>query len=167
MDVASRVIDALAHPAVRDVRLVGSRAEGRATERSDYDFIVDTHEFQQLAEALPGLLGELDPLAEQWDRLSDEMCWMVMLPGPVKVDLIFPSERHEHEPPSRACACQRTWSAIGGRSRIQNPRASCPANGFQDRRLRPLGLETCPLTGTRAPSLMVNQQPPWLWPPAT
>src|SRR5436190_3349368 len=89
------------HPAVIDVRLVGSRADGRATDRSDYDFAVRTNDLEQLKRDLPGLLGDLDPLAEQWDRLSDEMCWMVMLPGPVKVDVIFPSERHEHEPPWR------------------------------------------------------------------
>ena len=27
------------------------------------------------------------------------MCWMVMLPGPVKVDLIVADVPHEHEPP--------------------------------------------------------------------
>jgi len=41
----------------------------------------------------------LEPLAQQWDRLSDEQCWMLILPGPAKVDLIFPEEPHVHEPP--------------------------------------------------------------------
>ena len=102
LDIATRIIDDLArHPTVVEVRLVGSRADGRSIDRSDYDFAVRTNDFARLKRDLPGVLGELDPLAEQWDRLSDEMCWMVMLPGPVKVDLIFPSERHKHEPPWR------------------------------------------------------------------
>jgi hypothetical protein len=36
---------------------------------------------------------------QQWDRLSPTWCWMLILPGPVKVDLIFPSEPHEPGPP--------------------------------------------------------------------
>jgi hypothetical protein len=87
------------HPAVCDVQLVGSRAEGRAIERSDWDFGVDASDFSAAAEALPGLLAPLDPLAEQWDRLSLQQCWMLMLRGPVKVDLIFPDEPHALEPP--------------------------------------------------------------------
>src|SRR5436190_3362575 len=90
MDVVASVADALVHPAVSTVVLVGSRAKGRATERSDYDFVVETTDFARVAEALPLLVAALDPLAQQWDRLADTMCWMVMLPGPVKVDLIFP-----------------------------------------------------------------------------
>jgi hypothetical protein len=46
----------------------------------------------------------LEPLAQQWDRLSDEQCWMLILRGPVKVDLIFPEEPHVHEPPWVPCA---------------------------------------------------------------
>jgi hypothetical protein len=81
------------------IQLVGSRADGRATERSDWDFRVETDDFGTLAPALPRLLAPLDPLAQQWDRLSEEKCWMVMLRGPVKVDLIFPNEPNEDEPP--------------------------------------------------------------------
>jgi nucleotidyltransferase-like protein len=87
------------HPAVGAIRLVGSRAEGRATERSDWDFAVETDDFAAVALALPGLCHPLDPLAQQWDRLSDHPCYMLVLAGPVKVDLIFVSQRHEHELP--------------------------------------------------------------------
>ncbi len=87
------------HPAVRDIQLVGSRAEGRAIGRSDWDFRVDASDFSTVAEALPRLLAPLDPLVEQWDRLSLEQCWMLMLRGPVKVDLIFPEVPHALEPP--------------------------------------------------------------------
>ena len=84
---------------MRDVRLVGSRAEGRANERSDWDFRVGASDFSAVADALPRLLEPLEPLAQQWDRLSPERCWMLMLHGPVKVDLIFPEEPHAVEPP--------------------------------------------------------------------
>jgi hypothetical protein len=40
-------------------------------------------------------------LVQQWDRLSSEQCWMLLLAGPVKVDLIFPDESHEKEGPWR------------------------------------------------------------------
>jgi hypothetical protein len=100
MDLAERIIASVAiHPAVRSIRLVGSRAEGRASEVSDWDFRVEATDFAALAEALPQLLSPLDPLAEQWDRLSSEWCWMLILRGPAKVDLIFPEEPHTNEPP--------------------------------------------------------------------
>ncbi|HJP66487.1 MAG TPA: nucleotidyltransferase domain-containing protein [Actinomycetota bacterium] len=102
MDVADRVIAAVApHPAVRELRLVGSRAEGRATALSDWDFEVQTSDFGSIADALPGLCAPLQPLAQQWDRLSAWYCWMLMLRGPTKVDLIFPDQAHTDEPPWR------------------------------------------------------------------
>jgi predicted nucleotidyltransferase len=86
------------HPAVERIELVGSRAEGRATEWSDWDFGVRARDFAALSEALPELLTPLEPLAQQWDRLSETWCWMLILRGPVKIDLIFP-DPHEKEPP--------------------------------------------------------------------
>jgi hypothetical protein len=97
---AAQVIQAVAaHPSVQSIRLVGSRAEGRAHEHSDWDFVVDASDFAAVAEALPDLLAPLDPLVQQWDRLSPEWCWMMILRGPAKVDLIFPKEPHVNEPP--------------------------------------------------------------------
>lgn len=90
------------HPAVRSVELAGSRAEGRANERSDWDFVVVTDDFSVLAADLPELCAPLGPLAQQWDRLSPYACWMLMLPGPTKVDLIFPEEPYLPEPPWEA-----------------------------------------------------------------
>ena len=91
MHLADRVIASVApHPAIRSIRLVGSRAEGRATEFSDWDFRVQANDFAAAVKALPHLLVPLRPLAQQWDRLSPEWCWMLVLSGPAKVDLIFP-----------------------------------------------------------------------------
>jgi hypothetical protein len=100
VDLAARVIRAVAgHPGVHSIQLVGSRATGQATHESDWDFRVDASDFASVAEALPDLLAPFEPLAQQWDRLSNEQCWMVILRGPTKVDLIFPDEPHAHEPP--------------------------------------------------------------------
>jgi hypothetical protein len=89
----------LPHPNVRAVELVGSRATGSPTSLSDWDFEVETDAFDAVARALPELVTPLDPLAQQWDRISDYPCYMLMLSGPVKVDLIFPGEPYESLPP--------------------------------------------------------------------
>jgi hypothetical protein len=103
VDIAERVIAAVApHPAVRDIRLVGSRAEGRAIELSDWDFLVETNDFAAIAGALPHQLAPLEPVAQQWDRLSTYYCWMLIVAGPVKIDLIFADEPHADEPPWEA-----------------------------------------------------------------
>jgi len=89
----------LPHPAVQAVELVGSRATGTPTPLSDWDFLVVTEGFDEVARALPALVVELEPLAQQWDRISAYPCYMLMLAGPVKVDLIFPDEPFESLPP--------------------------------------------------------------------
>ncbi len=88
------------HPAVQQVRLVGSRAAGTATALSDWDFAVETNDFQQLARDIASLLVPLHPLVQQWDPLSTTWCWMVIVSGPVKLDFIF-REPHQSEPPWR------------------------------------------------------------------
>jgi hypothetical protein len=99
-DIAASIESVLLpHPAVRGVELVGSRADGSPTPLSDWDFIVVTDRFDDVARALPELVTPLDPLAQQWDRISDYPCYMLMLTGPVKVDLIFPGEPYESLPP--------------------------------------------------------------------
>jgi hypothetical protein len=95
-----RVTDAIgAHPAVRSIRLTGSRAEGRATAFSDWDFAVEADDFAAVARDLHELSTPLAPIAEQWDRLSPHWCWMLMLEGPTKIDVVFLDEPHELEQP--------------------------------------------------------------------
>jgi hypothetical protein len=38
-------------------------------------------------------------MVQQWDRLSDQACYMLIVSGPTKIDLIFEDVPHEHEPP--------------------------------------------------------------------
>ena len=79
----------LEHDAVRSVRLVGSRAEGGATELSDVDLLVDA-DLAALEPELETVVAPLAPLAAQWDRLSEEASYfMLVLPGGIKVDLVF------------------------------------------------------------------------------
>jgi hypothetical protein len=89
-----------AHPQVRSVRLAGSRARGTATVHSDWDFQVDAADFPAVAADLPELVGPLDPLAQLWDPLSRHHVYALVLPGPVKVDLLFDAP-HEVAPPWR------------------------------------------------------------------
>jgi hypothetical protein len=99
MNIEAAVPSALAvHPAVRDVRLIGSRAEARAHDLSDWDFAVDTDDFESVSSDLPKLVAPLRPVAEQWDPYSAHACYMLMLPGPTKVDLLFLDERREWSP---------------------------------------------------------------------
>jgi hypothetical protein len=99
-DVVAAVEAALLpHPAVRAVEPVGSRAGGSPTPLSDWDFVVVTERFDEVARALPALVAALEPLGQQWDRISAYPCYMLLLAGPVKVDLIFPDEPFESRPP--------------------------------------------------------------------
>jgi hypothetical protein len=99
-DIAASIESVLLpHSAIQGVELVGSRADGSPTPLSDWDFEVETDAFDAVARALPELVTPLDPLAQQWDRISDYPCYMLMLSGPVKVDLIFPGHPYESLPP--------------------------------------------------------------------
>jgi predicted nucleotidyltransferase len=91
VELEARVREALgAHPAVSSVELVGSRAQGRETMLSDWDFLVKVDVFAEVRETLSDLVAPLQPIVEQWDRLSEEASYyMLLLPGGVKVDLVF------------------------------------------------------------------------------
>ncbi len=78
---------------------MGSRANGRAHDLSDWDFAVDTADFESVAGDLHRLVAPLRPLAEQWDPYSSHACYMLMFRGPTKVDLLFPEEHRTWSPP--------------------------------------------------------------------
>ena len=99
-DLEARVRRALTgRPHVRGMQLVGSRASGTASPLSDWDYVIETNAFAEVACDLPTAVAELEPIAQQWDRIGDYPCYMLMLTGPVKVDLIFPGERYTSLPP--------------------------------------------------------------------
>lgn len=86
-------------PSVREVRLIGSRASGTAGPLSDWDFEVITDDFEGVARSIEGSLATLKPIAGQWDRLSPHECYMIIVPGPAKIDFLFLDQPHELEPP--------------------------------------------------------------------
>ncbi|GAA1572097.1 hypothetical protein GCM10009678_63460 [Actinomadura kijaniata] len=100
-EIAAAVAD---HPLVRAVEPIGSRAPDgfrAATELSDWDFAVSVEDFGEVAGDLPRLVAPYDPVAVQWDPLGDHACYLVVLPGPVKVDLVFPEVARRPNPPWR------------------------------------------------------------------
>jgi Nucleotidyltransferase domain len=88
---------------IDQVTLVGSRASGLAGPQSDWDFAVATAAFADMRDALPRLTAPLRPIVAQWDRLSRNWCYMLILDGPAKVDLIF-DQPHTPLPPWRVSA---------------------------------------------------------------
>jgi hypothetical protein len=78
-----------AHPCVKSLKLTGSHAHGNATALSDWDFLVEVSNFNCLRKELPRLVAPFEPLTAQWDQLSDRQCYMLVVKGPAKIDLIF------------------------------------------------------------------------------
>ena len=144
----------LLHPHIRSVALVGSRAIGRPTRLSDWDFAVQTDDFRAVARALPELVSSLEPLGQQWDRISAYPCYMLMLAGPVKVDMIFPDEPYESLPPWEVSAGtldgidQHFWDWIlwlaSKREKGHDELVRRELIEMSDHLLRPLGMDRVP-----------------------
>jgi hypothetical protein len=100
VDLGARLPELLEqHPRVQAVRLVGSRAEDRAHALSDWDFVVETDDFDALSKDLPELVGPLHPLVHGWDPYANPTEYHLMLLGPTKVELLFLNEPREWAPP--------------------------------------------------------------------
>jgi hypothetical protein len=83
---------------ISKVELTGSRARGQAAPLSDWDFAVTASGFEDVRDALPEMVRPLHPVVAQWDRLSRTWCYMLILAGPAKVDLLF-GRAHQPAPP--------------------------------------------------------------------
>ena len=154
-DIPSSVETALVrHPHVRGVELVGSRATGSASRLSDWDFVVATDDFDAVARALPEMVADLEPIAQQWDRISSYPCYMLMVAGPVKVDLIFRDEPFVSLPPWTVEAetldgiDQHFWDWIlwlaSKREKGEDELVQRELVKMQDHLLGPLGVEPAP-----------------------
>jgi hypothetical protein len=154
-DLAASVKAALLpHRRIRAVKLVGSRATGSSTPLSDWDFEVETDDFGAVARAIPALVSALEPLAQQWDRISAYPCYMLMLTGPVKVDLIFPGEPYESLPPWTVSAetldgiDQHFWDWIlwlaSKREKGKDDLIRRELEKMSEHLLRPLGVDAAP-----------------------
>lgn len=89
------------NPHVAVVELIGSRARGDATPFSDWDFRIKVHDFASFSNEISLLVAPMLPLAQQWDRLSETKCYMLIVPGPTKVDFLFPDEPNKKSSPWR------------------------------------------------------------------
>jgi hypothetical protein len=102
MDIGAKVPTAAyatrAHPSCASD---GFCAAGIAHDFSAWDFVVDADDFDAVAQDLPRLVEPLRPIAQQWDGYADYACYMLMLAGAIKVDLILPDQPQEWEPPAR------------------------------------------------------------------
>jgi hypothetical protein len=99
-DLVTVAIGLLAwHPAVTGVELAGSRSRGTHEELSDWDFAVETSDFDAVAHDLPTLVAPLDPLGEQWEPIGHFPVYQVLLRGPTKVEYLFLEHSQEPMPP--------------------------------------------------------------------
>ena len=77
------------HPAVKSVKFAGSRSRGTHEQLSDWDFAVETSDFEAFAQDLPALVAPLDPLGQQWEPMGHFPVYQVFLRGPTKIEYLF------------------------------------------------------------------------------
>ncbi len=83
---------------VASVVLGGSRARGTATGLSDWDLYLEGEAADLMAE-IPALVASLQPLAAFWEPLSEQAGYMIVMDGPVKVDLFPIRGSRQIQPP--------------------------------------------------------------------
>jgi hypothetical protein len=87
------------HPAVTSVKFAGSRSRGTHEQLSDWDFAVETPDFEALAQDLPALVAPLDPLGQQWEPMGHFPVYQVFLRGPTKIEYLFLGRSQDPLPP--------------------------------------------------------------------
>lgn len=97
-------------PGVHGVKLAGSGAAGDRTSLSDWDFELDVED-EGVLDALERALQRLPVLALFWDPLSARANLIVIMDGPIKVDVIV-ADRHNPHPVSRWTVTAETLSQI-------------------------------------------------------
>jgi hypothetical protein len=86
-------------PAVKSVEFAGSRSRGTHEQLSDWDFAVETSDFDALARDLPALVAPLDPLGQQWEPMGHFPVYQVLLRGPTKIEYLFLEQSQDPMPP--------------------------------------------------------------------
>jgi predicted nucleotidyltransferase len=84
--------------AVTAVTLGGSRERGEATELSDWDLHLAGDPAAMVAE-VPAIIASFGPLAAFWEPLAEAAGYMVVLDGPLKVDVFPTGARRPIQPP--------------------------------------------------------------------
>jgi hypothetical protein len=88
---------------VTSVQFAGSRSRGTHDVLSDWDFAVETSNFDALVRDLPGLVAPLKPLGQQWEPLGHFPVYQVLVAGPTKIEYLFLSRSQEPAPPLKPC----------------------------------------------------------------
>ncbi len=154
MELSMQVITMLRqHSSVRDVVLSGSRQRDEPTLLSDWDFEVEVDDLDRFVQDLPRLIRQLNPLGQQWDRLSPIWCYQFLLPGPTKVDILV-DRPHTQEGPWQPNAenlkevDHHFWDWIlwlaGKTLRGRKDFVRDELGKMSDHLLRPLGVEGVP-----------------------
>ena len=86
------------HPAVTSIEFAGSRSRGTHAELSDWDFAVETSDFEALARDLPALVAPLEPLSQQWEPMGHFPVYQILLRGPTKIEYLFLDQSQEPVP---------------------------------------------------------------------
>jgi hypothetical protein len=92
------------HPAVESVEFAGSRSRGTHEQLSDWDFAVETSDFEALAQDMPALVAPLDPLGQQWEPMGHFPVYQVLLRGPTKIEYLFLDHGQDPMPPPEPSA---------------------------------------------------------------
>jgi hypothetical protein len=123
-------------------------------EHSDWDFIVKPRDFDLLRRDLKALTAKFRPLAAQWDRMSSEECYMIIVSGPTKVDLIFAGFPHQCESPWNVTAAtldqidQHFWDwilwLVSKHERGERELVKTELKKMWEHLLRPMGVPAIP-----------------------
>jgi hypothetical protein len=96
---------------VSSVTLGGSRSRERATELSDWDLYLEGDP-EAMMVAVPAVIASFGPLGAFWEPLAEEAGYMVVMDGPIKVDVFPIGARRQIQPPWVVSA--QTLVAIDG-----------------------------------------------------
>lgn len=91
--------------------LGGSRSRGGATELSDWDLYL-AGDPEAMVMEVPAVIASFGPLAAFWEPLAEEAGYMVVMDGPIKVDVFLIGARRQIQPPWVVSA--QTLVAIDG-----------------------------------------------------
>jgi hypothetical protein len=140
---------------VTSVTLGGSRELDRATELSDWDLSLEGDPEAMMVH-VPDVIASFGPLAAFWEPLAEEAGYMVVMNGPIKVDVFPTGARRRIQPPWVLSAETLVridghfwdWSLwLGGKSlRGERDLVANQLMKMHDFLLAPLGVAVAPTT---------------------
>jgi hypothetical protein len=140
---------------VTSVTLGGSRERGRATELSDWDLYLEGDPETMMVQ-VPEVIAPFGPLAAFWEPLAEEAGYMVVLDGPIKMD-VFPTGGRRRIQPAWVLSAETLveidghfwdWSLWLGGKTLRNERELVihELKKMHDFLLAPIGVAAAPTT---------------------